>query len=164
MPKIKLYSSQKVYIFAIILALAWCALIFFMSNEPATESAERSGSIADILAPIFVSGFEELEVWEKEDILLDIDHIVRKTAHFCVFAFLGAVFTFASLWHSRTWFAHLSLPWICGALYAASDEFHQAFVPGRGARFSDVVLDSAGVLFGALFVLVLARVLLRRKS
>lgn len=41
-------------------------------------------------------------------------------------------------------------PGLTGALYAASDEFHQLFVPGRSGQISDVLLDSAGVCFGVL--------------
>ena len=36
--------------------------------------------------------------------------------------------------------------WALGVifLYAASDEFHQSFVPGRTALCSDVLIDTAG--------------------
>jgi len=36
-------------------------------------------------------------------------------------------------------------------LYAISDEFHQLFVPGRFFTIADILTDSAGVLFAALF-------------
>lgn len=39
-----------------------------------------------------------------------------------------------------------------GSLYAASDEFHQLFVPGRSGRLTDVLIDSAGLLAGILVV------------
>jgi len=35
-------------------------------------------------------------------------------------------------------------------IYAISDEFHQLFVPGRACSLSDVLTDSAGVLFAGL--------------
>lgn len=164
MSKVKLYSSVWLYALAIALSVALAAFIFIMSSKPAPISAEQSGSIAELLAPIFVAGFEELDAAEQAEVLLDVDHVVRKIAHFCIYAFLGVLFTFSSLWHSRTWTMHLLLPWLFGALYAASDEIHQAFVPGRGPLVSDVILDSVGVLFGAVFALVIAKVLLNRKS
>jgi VanZ family protein len=34
-------------------------------------------------------------------------------------------------------------------VFAASDEWHQTFVPGRGGNITDVVIDSSGALFGA---------------
>jgi VanZ family protein len=33
-------------------------------------------------------------------------------------------------------------------LYAASDEFHQSFVPGRGAAAADVMIDATGAVLG----------------
>ncbi len=35
-------------------------------------------------------------------------------------------------------------------LYGISDEFHQAFVPGRYATIGDVIADSLGALLGCL--------------
>jgi len=32
--------------------------------------------------------------------------------------------------------------------YAASDEIHQLFVPGRGAKATDVLIDGIGALIG----------------
>jgi len=43
---------------------------------------------------------------------------------------------------------------VIGALYAASDEWHQAYVPGRTADISDWMTDLAGALLGALAVAV----------
>ena len=40
--------------------------------------------------------------------------------------------------------------WCAGTAYAASDELHQLFVPGRSCQFRDVCIDSAGVLAGVL--------------
>jgi VanZ family protein len=37
---------------------------------------------------------------------------------------------------------------ISGILFAISDEIHQAFVPGRSARISDVLIDSVGIALG----------------
>jgi len=35
-------------------------------------------------------------------------------------------------------------------IYAITDEFHQLFVPGRTCSLSDVLTDSAGILFAGL--------------
>jgi VanZ family protein len=39
--------------------------------------------------------------------------------------------------------------------YAALDEFHQSFVPGRGAAVSDVLLDTTGGTAAQLLVALL---------
>ena len=43
------------------------------------------------------------------------------------------------------------------ALYAASDEFHQRFTPGRTASFRDVGIDVAGGLIGIAVMLFVQR-------
>ncbi len=42
------------------------------------------------------------------------------------------------------------------ALYAASDEFHQLFVPGRAGLFSDVAIDSCGAALGSALAALVA--------
>ena len=41
-------------------------------------------------------------------------------------------------------------------LYAALDEWHQSFVPGRGPGIKDVMIDSSGVVFGIFFVILMS--------
>ena len=36
------------------------------------------------------------------------------------------------------------LAWVITVAYALTDEFHQSFVPGRGARLIDVGIDALG--------------------
>ena len=40
---------------------------------------------------------------------------------------------------------------VVATLYAATDEFHQSFVPGRTASFFDLGMDSIGILFANIF-------------
>ena len=157
MQKVRGYSSVKIFIFAVFLCVACALFIFCMSSEVATASAERSGGIADIIAPIINDKFDSLDEEAKEAYLSKIDHVIRKIAHFCIYATLGALFAFASLYYERTWKKHILLPQLFGSLYAASDEIHQSFVPGRGPLFTDVVLDSAGVFCGIIFTVAVAK-------
>ncbi len=74
------------------------------------------------------------------------DYVIKKTAHVVVYGLLALAFFF--------WF-HFSPPyrrlaWLLALLYAATDEFHQSFVPGRHASVMDVLLFDN---FGALFAL-----------
>ena len=51
-------------------------------------------------------------------------------------------------------------PWLALGmciLYAATDEIHQSFVPGRGSRGLDVGIDTLGSLLGLLPAMVRSR-------
>ena len=51
-----------------------------------------------------------------------------------------------------------------GFLYASTDEFHQTFVPGRSGEIRDILIDTFGVLLGALIVTRLIPSLLQRRQ
>lgn len=68
------------------------------------------------------------------------DLVLRKLAHAAEYAVLGALLVRAT--------GSAGLAFGLGALYAVSDEVHQAFVPGRLGSPLDVALDAAGVLVG----------------
>lgn len=40
-------------------------------------------------------------------------------------------------------------------LYAVSDEIHQFFVPGRSSRFTDTLIDLAGILIGYVLIKIM---------
>ena len=83
--------------------------------------------------------------------------VVRKCAHLTEYAVLALL-----LWRALrkppvpgtpSWrWSEAGLALALVALYAASDEFHQTFVPSRDGCVSDVLLDTAG---GALALLCL---------
>jgi VanZ family protein len=72
------------------------------------------------------------------------DLVLRKLAHFAEYAILGALLVRA-VGNSVT-------AVVAGVAYAATDELHQHFVPGRHAAFRDVAIDAAGVLVGVLLL------------
>ncbi|WDC84212.1 VanZ family protein [Caloramator sp. mosi_1] len=60
---------------------------------------------------------------------------------------LLGILTYTYLKHTKTNNKFLIAFLIC-FVYAASDEFHQYFVPGRGPRVKDVLIDSLGAIVG----------------
>ena len=69
-------------------------------------------------------------------------------AHFALYLVLGALLLRAIARPVST--TGLLLPMAIGALYAASDELHQYFVPGRQADIFDLLVDVAGLAIGML--------------
>src|SRR5690349_9637518 len=74
------------------------------------------------------------------------DLIFKKGAHFTVYAVLAVLFRRALPPSRWIWW----LSWICTVLYAASDEWHQSFVPGRHPQATDVLIDASGAVAGLL--------------
>jgi VanZ family protein len=70
------------------------------------------------------------------------DLALRKLAHFGEYVVLG--------WLLSRAIDREPLAAAVGVVYAASDELHQHFVPGRQASPRDVAIDSAGVIVGVL--------------
>jgi len=70
------------------------------------------------------------------------DLLLRKLAHVAEYTLLGALLSRA---------LRADLPALAaGIAYAASDELHQHFVPGRRGAPLDVLIDSVGVAIGVL--------------
>ena len=148
----------------LLLTVLLAGVIFYMSSEPATESGERSTTIAAEILPLVHPAFETLPPEEQKAVLSSADHILRKTAHFCVYGMLGVLLLLYSLCFAAKPPAHMLRALLAATVYAASDEIHQAFVPGRGSAVTDVLLDSAGALCGILFIWLLVWASCRRTN
>ena len=117
------------------------------------------------VARVIHSGFDEADPGLQEEIIMKIDRPVRKVAHFTEYAVLGILlFTTCSLWGAGAG-RSLLLSFPAGVAYAATDEIHQSFVSGRACRFTDVLIDGGGVLFGcaAAILVALTAASVRRK-
>lgn len=75
-----------------------------------------------------------------------------KLAHFIEFGILGYLTARAAYFFGWRWLTSLYIPItiIFGILFAAGDEWHQLYVPGRYASAFDVVADGLGILLGLL--------------
>ncbi len=82
--------------------------------------------------------------------MIELNLIVRKMAHFALYLSLGMAVMSAlagtGMSRKMAFYAGIS---IC-MLSAFSDELHQSFVPGRDARWQDVLIDSTGTAAGML--------------
>lgn len=128
------------------------AVIFSFSACPAEQSTGDSRWAGHMIGQLFVPGFGDWSDKEQEAFAEKVDYPVRKTAHAMEYAVLGLLTAGAYIRRGTSIRKGILVPWGIAALYAASDEFHQLFVPGRSGQVSDVVLDSAGVLAGVLLL------------
>lgn len=130
------------------------AVIFAFSATPAEQSSEQSGFIVKIITDLFGDAFTG-NVPPK--ILGSLDFFVRKCAHFLEYTAFGLTVLLALSDMLKKPWARIRVPEVISFLYACSDEFHQRFVPGRSAKFADVLIDSCGALFGLLIAALIQR-------
>lgn len=132
----------------------WAGVIFYFSAQPDVVSGEQSGFFADLLQQVVHAVSGQPDTAEAGEALYALlDHIVRKGAHFAVYAVLGVLCARAyAACGVRGGGMRFLLCVLTCALYAATDELHQHFVPGRFMAVSDVMLDSAGAACGALLL------------
>jgi VanZ family protein len=134
-------------------ALIWMALIFSASAD--SHSYEHSSLFVEPFLHWLFPQMSEAQVKA-------IHHLIRKCGHLTEYAVLALL-----LWRAvrrpvkkdpRPWIwpeAGLALAIVF--LVAASDEFHQIFVPTRTALVSDVFIDTAGGAAGLLALWAIGR-------
>jgi VanZ family protein len=138
-------------------ALVWAILIStFSTGAFTTENTSR------VIIPVL----HWLLPHTSSETLSLIHHVIRKCGHFTEYFILSLLLLRAIRAGRRDFGLRLALIVILVvAGYAALDEFHQLFVPGRGAAVSDVLLDTTGGAAAQLLValLVLWRGVRRRQ-
>jgi VanZ family protein len=149
--------------------LIWMGVIFSASGD--TKSMRHSSRI---IAPLLLLLFPHLPPQAVSEAVF----FVRKLAHMTEFAVLALLLWRAMARHKLMENAApadarptLSEAWswpLAGqvltlvVLYAASDEFHQRFVPTRQASVLDVLIDASGAALALLGLFMWRRVSRRR--
>jgi VanZ family protein len=123
--------------------ILWMIVIFLFSTE-----LFSSANTTPFLAPLLADLLPNVSAASIEVVV----SLVRKLAHWTEY-FILAVLLMRALdaeVSSRSAKSRMILTFVWAALYAASDEFHQSFVPGRTASSIDVGIDSFGAICGTL--------------
>jgi len=129
-------------------AVLWASLIFSASTGAmsARNTSRFIGPFLHWLVPDI-----------SDEAVRAVQIVVRKTAHAVEYGLLSYL-----LWRvlrkpkkddDRPWTWGPALGALALAfLYAVTDEFHQSFVPSRGASPGDVMLDTVGAALGLVVV------------
>ena len=145
-----------------LLTVALMVTIFCFSHQEAAESQQTSESFTQKVLST-VSAFNELPEIKQDQIVESVQFFVRKTAHFSIFASLGALMLSAmylTFNAKRLWL----YSYLVSTLYAVSDEIHQHFISGRACMVGDMVLDSMGVMAGILVVMIIRTLYIIRRN
>jgi VanZ family protein len=139
---------QKIRSFAIywLPVVVWMAVIFGASSDSASFQ-HTSQTIGPLLRWLFNN--------LPNDVVFIVIIIVRKCAHLTEYAIFALL-----VWRAlRKPIRGVSRPWLwsqfgeamwASVFYAATDEFHQTFVPSREGCLRDVIIDTTGAAMGLL--------------
>ena len=132
------------------------ALIFLLSSQNAAVSSGTSGNVIRLIVGIFYPEFDNLPAAEQTEIVASLQFLARKSAHFSIYMILGVLSFLAVISYEKLLFVlRLTVSGSVCLLYAASDEIHQLFIPGRSGEVRDVMIDFSGAVLGiALSTLV----------
>ena len=139
-------TSLRFRIIVFVLTFSVIAFAFIHSSMPSEVSGDESESVMNVLQSILnFFGFKgELT-----------DHLVRKLAHFTEYTAMGMLFVSCAYSFDRIRpYKYYSQILLSGLATAVCDETIQLNVPGRAGMVTDVLLDFAGVITGALFMLL----------
>lgn len=150
----------------LILTIGWMSFIFMFSAQHAEQSSQNSAGIVEQIIEAIYPNFSSINVQKQEAIRNTITVVVRKSAHMGEFALLSMLIYFFCVF-ARTTFWCRGRVWVSfttSVLYAASDEFHQLFVPGRSGEIRDVIIDACGVAIGILLASFIMKLIQRKQT
>jgi VanZ family protein len=135
--------------------LAWMTVVFLFSSD--SFSVPRTSRFLGAF-------FGWLLPNAQPETIATCIFAIRKLAHALEYAVL-ALLAWRALGGSdidgfRPWiWNRAARAWLIAAVYAASDEWHQSFVPSRGAAVVDVLIDATGAAVALAFLALVARIL-----
>lgn len=135
-----------------LIVFAIFAVIFAFSNQNSEQSTNVSRKITEKLTQN-IEWVQRLEKNEKEAVVLKLEVMIRKMAHFSIYLLLGITIMSLMLIYHMKLRDKILVSFSFGFFYAIFDEIHQLFISGRSGKASDVLIDSCGVLVGIAIVL-----------
>lgn len=133
----------------LILIIVISSIIFGFSAQDGETSGGISKRVITIIADVFNLNGDTRNIFIEKG-----EGVIRKLAHFGIYTLLGlASMGFIATFNLKRK-NQILITIIWGFLYASTDELHQMFINGRNASFLDVLLDTSGVIFGILLIII----------
>lgn len=132
------------------LTLGMMVVIFCFSSQGGEESMATSGRFAIPLTNWIASMQGGLSPEAYDELLVTVQMVVRKTAHFSEYALLAVLIRLLMTSYALPWTTVWA--WLAATAYAGTDELHQLLGGERTGMWQDVALDSCGALTGAIVI------------
>ena len=144
----------------ILLLIAAMGTMHYFSTQDGQTSTNQSNAVIEVLDKV------RDKVTLKDERLVKINEIimgklkkykkstiVRKSAHFSMYALIGGIAMIVIYSFSKKVILSASLAFIFSVLYAAFDEKSQIAIDGRNGNLMDVFIDSSGALVAITILL-----------
>ena len=144
----------------ILLLIAAMGTMHYFSTQDGQTSTNQSNAVIEVLDKV------RDKVTLKDERLVKINEIimgklkkykkstiVRKAAHFSMYALIGGITMIVIYSFSKKIFLAASVSFILSVLYAVFDEKTQIAVDGRNGNIMDVFIDSSGALVAITILL-----------
>lgn len=92
----------------------------------------------------------QTKIYDKLRKLGSKSYIVRKMAHFIIYALIGISLLLFMYVFSKKLMLSSIIAFILSVTYACYDEYRQISIPGRSGSIKDVFIDSCGALTGII--------------
>lgn len=153
---------------ACVLVIFSLGSMYYFSSKDSKTSSEQSNSVVELIDKIrnhITLKDEKLikiknKLYSELKSLGDKSYVVRKFAHFSIYAFIGISLNLFIYAFSRKLLLSSSLAFMLSIIYACFDEYRQLSIDGRYGNLKDVFIDSSGALTGIIvlsFIIILIK-------
>ncbi len=157
---------NKKILFRILLTIS-TIIIFLVIYNFSNQDGEESEGQSRVIANEIINKAEKIrkkEYANREEKINEFDHVTRKLAHFSLYTIAGISLMLLLNTFELKKIYKFVISVLIGFTYACSDEIHQMFIPGRTAYFTDILIDTAGIIFGCLLVMFIINIFFNRKK
>ncbi|ADQ05480.1 VanZ family protein [Caldicellulosiruptor owensensis OL] len=145
--------------------ILWLLVIFSLSSQPGTKSNDLSKSVTKQIVKVTQKVIVlNSYINSRKNVIIKLNNLIRKYAHVILYLVLGILVINAFILSGIRGYKAFIFSLIFCFFYATSDEIYQLFVPGRGAKATDVLIDALGAVIGMLVYNIICRLFYQKYS
>ncbi len=163
----KNFKFAIILIMSILVLMLFLGMMYYFSSQEGSISSQQSNKVLVLVDKIRdkVTLQDENIISIKEKVFNALksygnkSYVIRKLAHFSIYACIGIAMAFVIYLISKKIFMSAFFAYTIATLYAYFDEYRQLSVAGRSGNLQDVLIDSTGAFFGVwIFIFVVGGV------
>ncbi len=146
-------------------AIVMAMVIFGFSKQDGEESSGLSYKAADMILTVCdKAGMVDYNDNNRDSMIEAVQFPIRKAAHMTEYAVLSVLVMLALIVDGIKGIRLPVIAAIIAVAFAATDELHQRYVPGRYGCVRDVLIDAAGSIIGLAIAYVLYKNMHKNKA